>query len=177
MHGVRRVLLEQQAAALGLPLEQVILTKGAPNNEYEAKIGAAFDAYRGRGVDNVVFGDLFLEDIKAYRDKLLAKHHMRPVYPVWTRDTAAFMRRFLDLGFKTAVVCVDPKKLPQSFVGRVIDAQFLADLPANVDPGGENGEFHTFVFDGPNFKKPVKFEFGDVIERDSFWFRDLIPDA
>ncbi len=175
MHGVRRVLLESQAASLGFSLEQVFISKGADNDQYEARMGEAFDAARARGIDSVVFGDLFLEDIRAYRGRLLAKHGMTALYPIWKRETGQFIRDFLALGFKTAVVCVDPAKLDPSFVGRVIDADFLADLPTSVDPCGENGEFHTFVFDGPTFKTPVPFTFGEKVCRDSFWFCDLVP--
>ena len=177
MHGVRRELLEAQAASLGLPLWLNFISKGAANAEYEASMAEAFDRCRGQGVDTVAFGDLFLEDIRAYRDRLLAAHGMRPLYPVWRRDTDRLIREFLDLGFRTAVVCVDPAQLDPSFVGRVIDAQFLADLPSGVDPCGENGEFHTFVFDGPMFADPVGFSFGEIVCRDGFWFCDLVPPA
>jgi len=176
MHGVRRILLERQAAALNLPLHQVLISKGATNEEYEAATGEAFDAWRARGVTTVVFGDLFLEDIRAYREKLLARHAMSGLYPVWGRDTAKLIREFIDLGFKTAVVCVDPAQLDPSFAGRVIDENFLRDLPPGVDPCGENGEFHTFVFDGPIFRTPVKFSFGETVCRDGFWFCDLVPE-
>jgi uncharacterized protein (TIGR00290 family) len=175
MHGVRRVLLERQAASLGLPLHQILISKGATNEEYELRMGEAFSAYRGRGIDSVAFGDLFLEDVRAYRQRLLAKHDMVGLYPIWGRDTSLLIREFLDLGFKTAVVCVDPAQLDPSLVGRVIDREFLAQLPAHVDPCGENGEFHTFVFDGPTFKDPIRFTFGEIVCRDSFWFCDLLP--
>jgi uncharacterized protein (TIGR00290 family) len=175
MHGVRRTLLEQQAASLGLPLHQVFISRGATNEEYESRMGEAFSAYRTRGIDSIAFGDLFLEDIRAYRQRLLAKHGMLGLYPIWGRNTSKLIRDFLDAGFKTAVVCVDPAQLDPSFVGRVIDKEFLEELPSNVDPCGENGEFHTFVFDGPNFKGPVNFTFGEKICRDSFWFCDLLP--
>jgi uncharacterized protein (TIGR00290 family) len=125
----------------------------------------------------VVFGDLFLEEIRAYRERLLARHAMIGLYPVWHRDTSALIREFISLGFKTAVVCVDPAQLDPSFLGRLIDEEFLSQLPPGVDPCGENGEFHTFVFDGPIFRHPVKFAFGEKICRDSFWFCDLLPAA
>jgi uncharacterized protein (TIGR00290 family) len=176
MHGVRRVLLEQQAASLGLPLHPVFISKGASNQEYETNMGEALATYRQRGIDTVVFGDLFLEEIRAYREQQLAKHGMTGLYPLWKRDTSKLIREFLALGFKTAVVCVDPAQLDASFVGRVIDEDFLVQLPAQVDPCGENGEFHTFVFDGPMFNTAVKFSFGEIVNRDSFWFCDLLPD-
>jgi uncharacterized protein (TIGR00290 family) len=176
MHGVRRELLEEQAKALGLPLRQVLISKGATNEEYEARMGEALASYRARGIETVVFGDLFLEDIRAYRERLLAKHGMRGLYPLWGLDTAALIRDFIAQGFKAALVCIDPQKLAPSFAGRLIDDAVLADLPPGVDPCGENGEFHTFVFDGPIFKAPVRFSFGEKVCRDSFWFCDLIPD-
>jgi uncharacterized protein (TIGR00290 family) len=175
MHGVRRILLERQATSLGVPLHQIFISKGASNDEYEAKMGEALSGYRDRGIDTVVFGDLFLEEIRVYRERLIAKHNMASLYPVWGRDTSKLIRDFISLGFKTAIVCVDPAKLDPSFVGRVIDEELLAQLPPHVDPCGENGEFHTFVFDGPIFKNPVKFSFGEIVCRDSFWFCDLLP--
>lgn len=174
MHGVRRILLERQAASLGIPLHQIFISKGASNEEYEVKMGDAFSEYRNRGIDTVVFGDLFLEEIRAYRERLIAKHNMASLYPVWGRDTSQLIKDFISLGFKTAIVCVDPAKLDPSFVGRVIDEDLLTQLPPHVDPCGENGEFHTFVFDGPIFKNPVKFSF-QIVCRDSFWFCDLLP--
>jgi uncharacterized protein (TIGR00290 family) len=175
MHGVRRVLLEQQAASLGIPLHQIIISKGASNEEYETKMGEAFAEYRNRGIETVVFGDLFLEEIRAYRERLIARHKMSSLYPVWGRDTSQLIKDFIALGFKTVIVCVDPAKLDPSFVGRVIDEEFLAQLPLHIDPCGENGEFHTFVFDGPIFKNPVRFSVGEIVYRDSFWFCDLLP--
>lgn len=176
MHGVRRALLERQAASLGLPLHQVLISKGATNDEYETKMAEAFRAYRENGVDSVIFGDLFLEDIRAYREQFLARHNMHGLFPVWQRNTANFIREFIELGFKAIVICVDPKALDESFAGRIIDDEFLASLPANVDPCGENGEFHTFVFDGPNFARPVEFSVGETVSRDGFWFCDLLPE-
>ena len=175
MHGVRRVLLEQQAASLGLPLHQIYISKGATNEEYEAKTGEALSSYYDRGIRSVAFGDLFLEDIRAYRERLLAEHGMTGLYPIWGRNTAKLIREFIGQGFKTILVCVDPAKLDSSFVGRVIDEKFLSELPSGVDPCGENGEFHTFVFDGPMFKHPVRFSVGEVVCRDAFWFCDLVP--
>jgi uncharacterized protein (TIGR00290 family) len=177
MHGVRRILLERQAASLGLPLHRIYISKGATNEEYEAKTGEAFSTYHGRGVKAVAFGDLFLEDIRTYRERLLTRHGMTGLYPIWGRNTSELIREFIDQGFKTVLVCVDPAKLDSSFVGRVVDKEFLSDLPAGVDPCGENGEFHTFVFDGPMFKKPVGFSRGEVVCRDSFWFCDLVPEG
>jgi len=175
MHGVRRVLLEKQAASLGTPLHQVLITKGAGNQEYETNLIEAVSAYRDRGIDSVVFGDLFLEDIKTYRDQFLARHDLRGIYPVWLRDTTEFIREFIDLGFKAIITCVNADALDSSFAGMIIDENFLSALPAGVDPCGENGEFHTFVFDGPNFAQPVEFSVGETVLRDGFWFCDLLP--
>lgn len=177
MHGVRRSLLERQAVSLGLPLHLVEISKDAGNEEYETAMGQAFAAFRDQGISSVAFGDLFLEDVRAYRERLLAKHGMVGHYPVWGLNTAELIREFIADGFRTAVVCVDPAQLDPSFAGRVIDEQFLNDLPPYVDPCGENGEFHTFVFDGPIFREPVRFSFGETVCRDSFWFCDLLPAA
>ena len=173
MHGVRRALLERQATSLGLPLHQVLISKGANNEEYETAMAQAFNEYHQNGIDSVVFGDLFLEEIRAYRDQFLAKHGMKGLYPVWQRNTANFIKEFTELAFKAVLSCVDSKTLDKSFAGKTIDEAFISSLPTNVDPCGENGEFHTFVYDGPNFAKPVEFSLGEVILREGFWFRDL----
>jgi uncharacterized protein (TIGR00290 family) len=177
MHAVRRTLLEDQAASLGIAIQEILISKDADNAEYETQMGVALGAAHRGGVEAVVFGDLFLADIRAYREKLLARHGLEGLYPIWGRDTAQLIRDFLRLGFKAVVVCVDPAKLDPSFVGRTIDETFLADLPPTVDPCGENGEFHTFVFDGPNFSAPVRFSIGEIVCRDSFWFCDLLPES
>lgn len=175
MHGVRCELLQRQAEALGLPLQQVGISRGADNSQYEAEMGRALAYYQSRGVNEVAFGDLFLEDIRAYREKMLATQGMHGVYPIWGRDTCELIREFIALGFRTVVVCVDPAKLDPSFAGRVMDERFLEELPPGVDPCGENGEFHTFVFDGPAFRHPVRFSPGETVCRDGFWFHDLLP--
>src|SRR6266545_2278375 len=167
MHGVRRVLLEQQAKNLGLPLHQVLISKDATNEEYEMKMSEAFSLYRDQGIDSIAFGDLFLEDIRAYREQFLARHNMRGLFPVWKRDTSTFITEFIQLGFKAVITCVNSKLLDQSFAGRIIDEAFLSLLPSHVDPCGENGEFHSFVFDGPIFAEAVKFSIGETVSRDS----------
>lgn len=177
MHGVRRSLLERQSAALGLPLDEVFITKKATNQEYEMKMAEAFSSYREKGIDLVVFGDLFLEDIKTYRDQFLAKNCMQGVYPVWLRDTTDFIKEFIALGFKAVITCINSEVLDPSFAGMLIDEKFLSALPQGVDPCGENGEFHTFVFDGPNFNEAVNFSIGEKVLRDTFWFCDLIPEC
>lgn len=175
MHGVRCSLLREQAASLGLPLQEISISRGADNQEYEASFGEALAAYHARGISQVVFGDLFLQDIRAYRDQLVARHNMTALYPVWGRNTRDLIEEFMSLGFKAVIVCVDPSQLDKGFVGRAIDEKLLGDLPDNVDPCGENGEFHTFVYDGPNFAKPVVFSTGEIVCRDGFWFCDLVP--
>lgn len=176
VHGVRTELLERQAASLGLPLQQVLISKGATNEEYESRMADALSAFRDRGIETAVFGDLFLEDIKAYRDQYLARLGMTGLYPIWQRHTGTAIHDFIAAGFKAIIVCVDPRQLDPAFVGRVIDEQLLSELSPTCDPCGENGEFHTFVFDGPIFDKPVQLVKGDIVCRDSFWFCDLIPE-
>jgi uncharacterized protein (TIGR00290 family) len=174
MHGVRRVLLERQAELLGLPLHQVRIGKSASNEEYEARLIEGISSYALQDVDSIVFGDLFLEDIKLYRDQFLAKHNLHGIYPIWRRHTHALVREFIELGFKAIITCVDSQKLDGSFAGRLIDESLLADLPSDIDPCGENGEFHTFVFDGPNFSQAVPFIVGETVKREGFWFCDLL---
>lgn len=175
MHGVRRTLLERQAASLGLPLYQISIPKDATNQAYEDAMGEALRHHRKRGVGSVAFGDLFLEDIRAYREALLKRHDMTGVYPVWKRDTARFVREVIELGFRAVVTCVNGRVLPPSMAGAIIDERFLSLLPRHVDPCGENGEFHSFVFDGPNFGKPIAFSIGETVPRDDFWYCDLLP--
>ena len=175
MHGVRRELLEEQASSLGVPLHQVFISKDATNDEYEMSMGEAFSLHREQGIGSIVFGDLFLEDIRTYREQFLARHNMRGLFPVWQRDTTSFIKNFLELGFKAVVTCVNSKVLDQSFAGRLIDEAFLSSLPGHVDPCGENGEFHSFVFDGPIFAEAVKFGIGETVLREGFWFRELLP--
>ena len=176
MHGVRRVLLEQQAAALGLPLEQVLMPKNASNEVYEANMAKALMKYKGQGVQTVVFGDIFLEDLRNYREEKLSSAGMQAVFPIWKRDTAELARSLGTLGFKAITTCVDTNVIGKEFVGRVIDERFLADLPAFVDPCGENGEFHSFVYDGPIFRGAVRFTIGEKVLRDErFYFCDLVP--
>jgi uncharacterized protein (TIGR00290 family) len=173
MHGVRRALLERQATSLGLPLHPILISKGASNEEYELEMVRAFSEYREYGIDSIVFGDLFLEDIKAYREQFLSRHEMKGLYPVWQGNTTELIKEFIGLGFRAVVSCVDSKTLDRSFAGKTIDEEFISLLPANVDPCGENGEFHTFVYDGPNFAEPLNFSVGEMIWRDGFWLRDL----
>jgi uncharacterized protein (TIGR00290 family) len=174
MHGVRRALLRRQAAATGLPLVEVGIPAGCTNDVYEARMAIAFASAELAPVEEVAFGDLFLEDIRAYRESRLAAAGRRARFPLWGRDTAALARRFLVAGFRAIVVCVDPRALDASFAGRDYDDAMLADLPAGVDPCGENGEFHTFVTGGPVFASPIPCCRGEVVERDGFVFADLV---
>ena len=177
MHGVRRVLLEQQAESLGFPLEQVVIPRSASNEVYEAALEQALAAYREAGIESMVFGDLFLEDIREYREKLFSRLGMRPIFPLWGRDTSALIADFIDRGFKAVVTCVNSQSLDGSFVGRELDCEFLSQLPADVDPCGENGEFHTFVFAGPLFTKPVTFSRGEIRLDGGHHFCDLLPEG
>lgn len=175
MHGVRCSLLEQQAAAIGLPLRKVTISPGATNAAYEAAMHDALREFRWAGVTRVVFGDLFLEEIRAYRDRMLAEVGMTAIYPVWGRNTAQLARDFIAYGFEAVLVCVDPKQIDGSFAGRRFDHALLRDLPASADPCGENGEFHTFVFNGPIFRRPVPIQSGESAVRDGFCFCDFLP--
>ena len=175
MHGVREALLEAQAASVGLPLERVKIPYPCPNDVYEQAMGAALGAAGARGVTHVVFGDLFLADIRAYREAQLARVGFTGVFPLWGRDTGSLARAMLAAGMDARLVCVDPARLDRAFAGRRFDAGLLAALPAGVDPCGENGEFHTFVSDGPMFARPVAVTGGTIAERDGFVFADLIP--
>jgi uncharacterized protein (TIGR00290 family) len=175
MHGVRRVLLERQAASIGLPLHAVLIPPRCVNAIYEIRMQEALSEHLARGVQRVAFGDIFLEDLRVYRENNLAKIGMQALFPIWKRDTRELARDFLRLGFQAIAVCVDPRVLDPSFAGRVLDESFFADLPCGADPCGENGEFHTFVFDGPVFRAPVPFTSGERVLRDGFWFCDLLP--
>ena len=175
MHGVRRVLLEQQAESLGLALHRVDIPPDCVNPVYESRMQEVLEASQRRGVEAVAFGDLFLEEIRRYREANLARISMRGIFPIWGRDTRQLLRDFLSLGFKGVVVCVDTAQIPASLAGRMIDESFLNDLPPHADPCGENGEFHSFVYDGPLFSKPVDFKIGEVVMRDRFSYCDLVP--
>jgi uncharacterized protein (TIGR00290 family) len=175
MHAVRRELLHAQAAALALPLVEVELPWPCPNGAYEAAMAAALSRLRGDGVTHLVFGDLFLEDIRAYRDAQLAALGVTPIYPLWRRDTRALAREVVDGGLRATLTCVDPAQLDASFAGRRFDAALLAELPAGVDPCGERGEFHTFAWAGPMFPSPLAVRAGEVVLRDGFAFADLLP--
>jgi uncharacterized protein (TIGR00290 family) len=176
VHGVRRVLLERQAEALGVPLEEMFIPKGASDMEYERELLKLLMKQRTNGVALVVCGDIFLEDVRKYRERLIEKAGLKGVFPLWNRNTTELARTFLKLGFKAVVTVVDSNVLGKDFAGRDYDEKFLSDLPVNVDPCGENGEFHSFVYDGPIFSKRVLFKKGGVLLRDNrFYHCDLLP--
>ena len=199
MHGVRLELLEQQAESIGLPLEKIFVSRRSSNDEYQQKMSASLLAHKARGVTACAFGDIFLEDLKRWREDNLARIGLRGIFPIWKTDTRELMREFFALDFGTVICCVNDAYLDDTAVGRNIDPGFIASLPANVDPCGENGEFHSFAFAGPVFRQPVKLNLGEKVYRpvevthptDStssyicppssprqtkgFWFCDLLP--
>lgn len=198
MHGVRTALLERQVSALNLPLEKLLLTDQPTMAEYNAAMAKMTGALNQDGFTHAVFGDIFLEDLRKYREERLSEQGLTAYFPLWKRDTTELIHEFIDLGFQTITVCVKASLLDESFVGRIIDRDFLKDLPSGVDPCGENGEFHTFVFDGPIFKEPIHFDIGEKVYREyqapknkenncflndkpvskemGFWFCDLLPE-
>jgi len=176
MHGVRSSLLDRQIAALGLSPLKVMLPSPCSNAIYEARIGEACEQIKAQGVRHIVFGDLYLEDIRAYRERQLAALGMSAIFPLWRRDTAELARAMIASGLVAHLVCVDPKRLGRAFAGRRFDSQLLDDLPRDVDPCGENGEFHTVVSAGPMFAAPIAVRVGEVVERDGFVFADVLAD-
>jgi len=177
MHGVRRSLLRRQAESLELPLEEVSISPGASNDEYEAAMRATFELLGGRitGLDTVVFGDLFLADIRSYRERMLGQIGMKGLFPLWLRDTRVLAHEFVRLGYRAVLACVDTMQLSREFAGREFDASLLRDLPPAVDPCGENGEFHTFVYAGPGLRRPVEHARGAIVLRDNrFVYCDLV---
>ncbi|SDR73012.1 diphthine--ammonia ligase [Gramella sp. MAR_2010_147] len=165
MHGVRKELLLKQAEKLGLPIEISELGSETSMEDYNQKMKEATDSFKADGFSHSVFGDIFLEDLKNYREEQLALVGLNAVFPLWGRDTKGLIKEFIDLGFKAIVVCTNSKYLEDSFCGRIIDIDFVNELPTDVDPCGENGEFHTFVFDGPIFNSPVEFEIGEKVKK------------
>jgi len=193
MHGVREELLDKQAQAIGLPLVKMYVSEGT-NAEYEKNMETLLLQYKAEGVTTVIFGDIFLEDLRTYRENNLAKVAMDAAFPLWKKDTRQLINEFFDLGFKTITCCINDGYLAESHVGQLISKTFVNELPANVDPCGENGEFHTFCFDGPLFKQPVNFKIGEHVYRPieirttnevavcegnnvtrGFWFCELLP--
>ncbi|WP_449389130.1 Dph6-related ATP pyrophosphatase [Chryseobacterium lineare] len=189
MHGVHVSLLEKQAESLGFPLIKMELPKEPTMEEYREIMSKTMNEIKTNGVTHSVFGDIFLEDLRRYREDQLESVGIKGIFPLWKINTTDLIHDFLDLGFKTIVTCVNETYLDKSFAGRIIDKNFINDLPANVDPCGENGEFHTFTFDGPIFKNPIDFEIGEIVKKTYpkpksdieshdgdyvFWFCDLV---
>ena len=175
MHGVRRTLLARQAESLGLPCTEVAIPAPCPNEVYERAMAGAMAQAKRDGVEAVVFGDLFLEDVRRYREDKLAPTGLEPLVPLWGRDTRELARTMVASGLRAILTCVDPRQLDRSFAGRTFDAAFLAELPPTVDPCGEKGEFHTFACAGPMFRAPIAVRPGEVALRDGFVFADLLP--
>jgi uncharacterized protein (TIGR00290 family) len=176
MHGVRRELLLLQAQSIGIPLHEVRIPPQCVNPLYEQRMEEALRIHYLQGVRSVAFGDIFLEDLRAYRERNLARIGMTAIFPIWKRDTRELIRHFHTHKFRAVTACIDPKILPHTFAGRELDDGFFRDLPPQADPCGENGEFHTFAFDGPIFRHAIPFRAGEVIERDAFVFCDLLPE-
>jgi uncharacterized protein (TIGR00290 family) len=174
MHAVREELLEAQAAALGLPLVKVFIPSPCPNEAYELAMAQAMARARAEGISRIAFGDLFLEDIRKYREEKLASVGMEPVFPIWGIETRALAQEMVHSGLRALVTCVNPKLLDPRFAGRIFDEQLLAELPESVDPCAERGEFHTCVYAGPMFKKPLPVRAGEIVTRDGFVFADAL---
>jgi uncharacterized protein (TIGR00290 family) len=175
-HGVRRELLEQQAESLGIPLHTVFIPKDCSNAIYEHRMSQAFSHFKAQGITRLAFGDLFLEDVKNYRDRQLAQAGMTGLYPIWMRDTAELVRTFIALGFKAILACVDTQAIDASFAGREIDARLLRDLPDSADPCGEYGEYHSFVYAGPIFNQSIACRAGEKTMRSArFNYCDIVP--
>jgi len=175
MHAVREELLEAQAAAAGLPLIKVYIPHPCANDVYEAAMRGAIDRARAEGIAQMAFGDLFLEDVRAYREKMLAGTGIEPIFPLWGQPTGQLAARMVASGLRAHLTCVDPKQLDPVFAGRTFDEQLLEDLPKTVDPCGERGEFHTFTLAGPMFDQPIPITAGEIVTRDGFVFADILP--
>ena len=175
MHAVRETLLEAQAAAAALPLFRVAIPSPCPNEVYEEAMARAVDEIVAEGAEQIAFGDLFLEDIRRYREDKLAPTAIDPIFPIWGLDTADLARAMVEGGVRATITCVDPKQIDPAFAGRAFDHSLLNDLPAGADPCGENGEFHSFVHAGPMFSGPIAVEVGETVERDGFVFADVMP--
>ena len=175
MHAVRERLVELQAEAVGLPLWKVYIPGRCSNDEYEAAMAATMTRALAVGIGSVAFGDLFLQDVRDCREQKLAGTGIEPLFPLWCRPTDVLAREMVAAGLRAVVTCVDPRALDRSFVGRTFDGAFLNDLPLRVDPCGEHGEFHTFVWAGPMFSKPIAVAPGEIVERDGFVFADVVP--
>jgi len=175
MHGVREELLDRQAEEMGLPCIKIDIPSPCPNELYEQEMARTLAGFKSQGVTHVVFGDIFLRDLREYREARLAEAGMHGVFPLWLRDTVELAHEMLDIGMRATVTCIDLKKLDRSFAGLSYDKNFLRALPHDADPCGENGEFHTFVSAGPMFCEPIEITIGEIVERDGFVFADVLP--
>ncbi|MFH1593202.1 MAG: diphthine--ammonia ligase [Candidatus Omnitrophota bacterium] len=177
MHGIRRSLLERQGQMLGIPVEKVSISKNDSHDDYSNKMESVLRGFLEKNVRAVVFGDIFLEDLRRYREDNLAKIGMKALFPIWKKETSRLAHEFIDLGFKAVITCVDGEYLDRAFVGRAFDREFLSELPTTIDPCGENGEFHSFAYDGPIFQKGIAHTLGDIVLRDDrFYYCDVVPD-
>ncbi len=176
MHATRQELVQAQAEAAGLPLWPIPLPSPCSNDEYEARMSAALERARRENVTHIAFGDLFLEDIRAYRERMMTGTGIQPIFPLWRSpaETSALAQTMFQGGLRAVLVTIDPKQLAPNFAGRMYDARLLAELPETVDPCGERGEFHTFCFDGPMFSRPIPFQTGEVVQRNGFYFTDIL---
>jgi len=178
LHGTRRILLERQAESIGLPLHKIFIPKKASSEEYEQKMKKSLVKFQESGVSEVIFGDIFLEDLRKFREEKLSQVGMRAAFPIWKKDTRKLAHQFVELGFKAIVTCVDTKILAKKFAGRTIDEQLLAELPPTVDLCGENGEFHSFVSEGPIFRETIPYKLGKAVLRENrFFYFDLIAES
>lgn len=175
MHAVRTELLRQQAARAGLPLRLVKLPFPCSNEIYEARMNAMIAETQSEGIEAIAFGDLYLAEVRQYRERMMAGTGITPLFPLWERPTAELAEEMIEAGLRAQITCIDPRVLPAALAGREYNREFLAALPDGVDPCGENGEFHSFAFDGPMFSRPVEFKIGETVERDGFIFTDLLP--
>jgi uncharacterized protein (TIGR00290 family) len=186
MHGVRRELLKKQSEAIGIELIEIFLPESPSMEIYETEMNKTLGLLQDKGVSHSIFGDIFLQDLREYREKQLNKQHLQAVFPLWQIPTENLIEEFIELGFRAVTVCVDAEKLDRSFCGRLIDQKFVAELPTGIDVCGENGEFHSFVFNAPFFRQPIEIEIGEIVFRDSkskenvdwsnrFYFCDLLP--
>lgn len=177
MHGVREELLKEQAARVSIESDVAYITKGANNEEYERVMKEKITKYYREGIRSIAFGDLFLEDVRSYRERRMSDTGMKCVFPLWGRDTSRLAHDFIRMGFKAVICTVDPRKIGSEFAGKEFDEEFLDSLPSNVDPCGENGEFHSFVYDGPIFNSPIQIRIGETVLRDNFYFTDIVPEG
>ncbi len=174
MHGVRVELLQKQAWSIGLPLEIIEIPHPCSNAEYEKIMGQFVERAKRKNIEHFAFGDLFLEDVRNYREKKLKGSGIKPIFPVWGIPTDKLLREMISGGLKAVITCINPKQIAKEFVGKKLDENFLYSLPKNIDPCGENGEFHSFVFDGPMFKEKIEIFVGDIVHRDDFVFADVL---